>query len=146
MPGDAFTLFLIQNTQTGGSNLQLAPGAQADDGLFDVGVLRRMSRGALIKAFGQLKAEGARPRRSSFGTASSTRVERPSPCTKQPARRDAGRHVFHPAVDYYRFKQLALETPEPMVINIDGARRRGTCLGARQTVSLRRRDGGHDAR
>ena len=57
LTGD-YTLFLIQNTQTGGSNLLLAPGATADDGCMDVGVLRRMCRRSLIKAFGMLKSEG----------------------------------------------------------------------------------------
>ena len=57
LTGD-YTLFLIQNTQTGGSNLLLAPGATADDGMMDVGVLRRMCRRSLIKAFGMLKSEG----------------------------------------------------------------------------------------
>ena len=87
LTGD-YTLFLIQNTQTGGSNLLLAPGATADDGMMDVGVLRRMCRRSLIKAFGMLKSEG--------------------------------RHVFHPRVAYHRFKSLALATPEPMKINVDG--------------------------
>jgi diacylglycerol kinase (ATP) len=87
LTGD-YTLFLIQNTQTGGSNLLLAPGATADDGLMDIGVLRRMCRRSLIKAFGMLKSEG--------------------------------RHVFHPRVAYHRFKSLALETPVPMKINVDG--------------------------
>ena len=87
LTGD-YTLFLIQNTQTGGSNLLLAPGATADDGFMDVGVLRRMCRRSLIKAFGMLKSEG--------------------------------RHVFHPRVAYHRFKSLALETPVPMKINVDG--------------------------
>ena len=87
LAGD-YTLFLIQNTQTGGSNLLLAPGATADDGYMDIGVLRRMCRRSLIKAFGMLKSEG--------------------------------RHVFHPRVAYHRFKSLALETPEPMKINVDG--------------------------
>ena len=87
LTGD-YTLFLIQNTQTGGSNLLLAPGATADDGYMDIGVLRRMCRRSLIKAFGMLKSEG--------------------------------RHVFHPRVAYHRFKSLALETPEPMKINVDG--------------------------
>ena len=54
----------------------------------DVGVLRRMCRRNLIKAFGMLKSEG--------------------------------RHVFHPRVAYHRFKSLALATPAPMKINVDG--------------------------
>ena len=87
LTGD-YTLFLIQNTQTGGSNLLLAPGATADDGMMDVGVLRRMCRRSLIKAFGMLKSEG--------------------------------RHVFHPRVAYHRFSTLALTTPFPMKINVDG--------------------------
>jgi diacylglycerol kinase (ATP) len=87
LTGD-YTLFLIQNTQTGGSNLLLAPGATADDGLMDIGVLRRMCRRSLIKAFGMLKSEG--------------------------------RHVFHPRVAYHRFSTLALTTPVPMKINVDG--------------------------
>ena len=87
LAGD-YTLFLIQNTQTGGSNLLLAPGASADDGMMDVGVLRRMCRRNLIKAFGMLKSEG--------------------------------RHVFHPRVAYHRFSTLALTTPVPMKINVDG--------------------------
>jgi YegS/Rv2252/BmrU family lipid kinase len=87
LAGD-YTLFLIQNTQTGGSNLLLAPGATADDGHMDVGVLRRMCRRSLIKAFGMLKSEG--------------------------------RHVFHPRVAYHRFSTLALTTPQPMKINVDG--------------------------
>ena len=66
----------------------LAPGATADDGCMDVGVLRRMCRRSLIKAFGMLKSEG--------------------------------RHVFHPRVAYHRFSSLALTTPKPMKINVDG--------------------------
>ena len=31
-----------------------------------------------------------------------------------------GRHVFHPRVAYHRFKSLALATPAPMKINVDG--------------------------
>ena len=31
-----------------------------------------------------------------------------------------GRHVFHPRVDYHRFKSLAIETPLPTAINVDG--------------------------
>ena len=69
---DDFTLFLIQNSQTGGSLLPLAPGASLDDGIMDIGILKKMKRGQILKAFGQLKKEG--------------------------------RHVFHPMVDYYRFK------------------------------------------
>jgi len=57
MEGD-FTLLLIQNTQTGGAGLRLAPGASVDDGLMDVGILRRMTTGALVKAFGMVKQEG----------------------------------------------------------------------------------------
>ncbi len=53
-----FTLFLIQNTQTGGSGLPLAPGASIDDGIMDIGILNRMRRGAILKAFGLLKKEG----------------------------------------------------------------------------------------
>ncbi len=53
-----FTLFLIQNTQTGGSGLPLAPGASIDDGFMDIGILNRMRRGAILKAFGLLKKEG----------------------------------------------------------------------------------------
>ena len=55
---DAFTLFLVQNSQTGGSLLPLAPGASVDDGEMDIGVLKRMKRGQILKAFGMLKAEG----------------------------------------------------------------------------------------
>jgi len=55
---DDFTLFLIQNTQTGGSMLPLAPGAQLDDGRMDIGILRQMSRRQIFKAFGMLKKEG----------------------------------------------------------------------------------------
>lgn len=53
-----FTLFLIQNTQTGGAGLPLAPGASIDDGMMDIGILNRMRRGAILKAFGLLKKEG----------------------------------------------------------------------------------------
>lgn len=55
---DDFTLFLVQNSQTGGSMLPLAPGASMDDGLMDIGILKNMSRRAVLKAFGMLKAEG----------------------------------------------------------------------------------------
>ena len=85
---DDFTLFLIQNSQTGGSLLPLAPGASLDDGLMDIGILKKMRRGQILKAFGQLKKEG--------------------------------RHVFHPMVDYYRFKTLEISTPKPTAINVDG--------------------------
>lgn len=57
LEGD-FTLFLIQNTQTGGAGLRLAPGASVDDGRMDIGILRRMKTGSLIKAFGMLKQDG----------------------------------------------------------------------------------------
>lgn len=85
---DDYTLFLIQNSQTGGSMLPLAPGASLDDGLMDVGILKKMTRRDVLKAFGMLKKEG--------------------------------RHVFHPRVDYHRFKKLSIETPTPAAINIDG--------------------------
>lgn len=55
---DDFTLFLVQNSQTGGSLLPLAPGASLDDGEMDIGVLKRMKRSAVLKAFGMLKSEG----------------------------------------------------------------------------------------
>jgi diacylglycerol kinase (ATP) len=55
---DDFTLFLVQNSQTGGSLLPLAPGASLDDGEMDIGVLKRMKRTAVLKAFGMLKSEG----------------------------------------------------------------------------------------
>lgn len=85
---DAFTLFLIQNSQTGGSLLPLAPGASLDDGVMDIGLLKRMKRGQILKAFGMLKSEG--------------------------------RHVFHPMVDYHRFKSLTITTEMPTAINVDG--------------------------
>ena len=85
---DDFTLFLIQNSQTGGSLLPLAPGASLDDGMMDIGILKKMKRGQILKAFGQLKKEG--------------------------------RHVFHPMVDYHRFKTLEISTPKPTAINVDG--------------------------
>jgi len=85
---DDFTLFLIQNSQTGGSLLPLAPGASLDDGWMDIGILKKMKRGEILKAFGQLKKEG--------------------------------RHVFHPKVDYHRFKTLEISTPKPTAINVDG--------------------------
>jgi|MDSX01.1.fsa_nt_gb diacylglycerol kinase (ATP) len=85
---DDYTLFLIQNTQTGGAGLRLAPGASLDDGVMDLGILRRMTTSKLINAFGMLKQEG--------------------------------RHVFHPSVGSHRFKELAIDTPEPTAINIDG--------------------------
>ncbi len=53
-----FTLFLVQNSQTGGSLLPLAPGASLDDGRMDIGILKRMSRRSVLKAFGMLKSEG----------------------------------------------------------------------------------------
>ena len=68
--------------------LPLAPGASMDDGLMDIGILKKMSRRDVLKAFGMLKSEG--------------------------------RHVFHPRVDYHRFKQLSIHTDEPTAINIDG--------------------------
>lgn len=55
---DDFTLFLVQNSQTGGSKLPLAPGASMDDGQMDIGILKKMSRRDVLKAFGMLKAEG----------------------------------------------------------------------------------------
>ena len=55
---DDFTLFLIQNSQTGGSLLPLAPGASLDDGLMDIGILKKMTRRDILKAFGLLKKEG----------------------------------------------------------------------------------------
>jgi YegS/Rv2252/BmrU family lipid kinase len=85
---DDFTLFLIQNSQTGGSMLPLAPGASLDDGVMDIGILKKMKRGQILKAFGQLKKEG--------------------------------RHVFHPMVDYHRFRTLEISTPRPTAINVDG--------------------------
>lgn len=83
-----FTLFLVQNSQTGGSKLPLAPGASLDDGWMDIGILKKMTRRDVLKAFGMLKKEG--------------------------------RHVFHPRVDYHRFKSLGIETSTPTAINIDG--------------------------
>jgi YegS/Rv2252/BmrU family lipid kinase len=53
-----FTLFLIQNSQTGGSMLPLAPGASLDDGIMDIGILKKMTRREVFKAFSMLKAEG----------------------------------------------------------------------------------------
>lgn len=53
-----FTLFLVQNSQTGGSQLPLAPGASMDDGLMDIGILKKMTRRDVFKAFGMLKSEG----------------------------------------------------------------------------------------
>ena len=55
---DDFTLFLVQNSQTGGSMLPLAPGASLDDGLMDIGILKKMTRRDVLKAFGMLKSEG----------------------------------------------------------------------------------------
>ena len=55
---DDFTLFLVQNSQTGGSQLPLAPGASMDDGLMDIGILKKMTRRDVFKAFGMLKSEG----------------------------------------------------------------------------------------
>ena len=55
---DDFTLFLVQNSQTGGSRLPLAPGASLDDGLMDIGILKKMTRRDVLKAFGMLKSEG----------------------------------------------------------------------------------------
>ena len=54
---DDFTL-LVQNSQTGGSMLPLAPGASMDDGLMDIGILKKMTRRDVLKAFGMLKSEG----------------------------------------------------------------------------------------
>ena len=85
---DDFTLFLVQNSQTGGSLLPLAPGASMDDGQMDIGILKKMTRRDVLKAFGMLKSEG--------------------------------RHVYHPRVDYHRFKTLSIETEQPTAINIDG--------------------------
>ena len=87
MKGD-YTLFLIQNSQTGGSMLPLAPGASLDDGMMDIGILKKMTRRDVLKAFGMLKNEG--------------------------------RHVFHPRVDYHKFRTLSIETPAPAAINVDG--------------------------
>ena len=55
---DDYTLFLVQNSQTGGSLLPLAPGASLDDGLMDIGILKKMTRRDILKAFGMLKKEG----------------------------------------------------------------------------------------
>jgi len=55
---DNYTLFLIQNSQTGGSMLPLAPGASLDDGIMDIGILKKMTRRDVLKAFSMLKAEG----------------------------------------------------------------------------------------
>ena len=85
---DDFTLLLIQNSQTGGSQLPLAPGASLDDGWMDIGLLKSMTRRQVFKAFGMLKAEG--------------------------------RHVYHPRVDYHRFKTLSITTKEPTAVNVDG--------------------------
>lgn len=83
-----FTLLLIQNSQTGGSQLPLAPGASLDDGWMDIGILKSMTRRQVFKAFGMLKAEG--------------------------------RHVYHPRVDYHRFRTLSISTQEPTAVNVDG--------------------------
>lgn len=85
---DDFTLFLVQNSQTGGSLLPLAPGASMDDGQMDIGILKKMTRRDVLKAFGMLKSEG--------------------------------RHVYHPRVDYHRFRTLSIDTEQPTAINIDG--------------------------
>jgi diacylglycerol kinase (ATP) len=85
---DDYTLFLIQNSQTGGSMLPLAPGASLDDGMMDIGILKKMTRRDVLKAFGMLKSEG--------------------------------RHVFHPRVDYHKFRTLRIDTPAPAAINVDG--------------------------
>ena len=53
-----FTLFLVQNNQTGGSKLPLAPGASLDDGWMDIGILKKMTRRDVVKVFGMLKKEG----------------------------------------------------------------------------------------
>lgn len=76
-----FTLFLIQNTQTGGSGLPLAPGASIDDGLMDIGILDRMRRGAILKAFGLLKKEGRHVFHPSvvYHRFKSLRIETPEP-------------------------------------------------------------------
>ena len=55
---DDFTLLLIQNSQTGGSRLPLAPGASLDDSRMDIGILKSMSRRQVFRAFSMLKAEG----------------------------------------------------------------------------------------
>ncbi len=55
---DDYTLFLVQNSQTGGSLLPLAPGASLDDGIMDIGILKKMTRRDILKAFGLLKKEG----------------------------------------------------------------------------------------
>ena len=68
--------------------LPLAPGASLDDGMMDVGILKKMTRRDVLKAFGMLKNEG--------------------------------RHVFHPRVDYHKFRTLSIETPAPAAINVDG--------------------------
>ena len=36
----------------------LAPGASMDDGLMDIGILKKMTRRDVFKAFGMLKSEG----------------------------------------------------------------------------------------
>mmetsp|Transcript_10564 Transcript_10564/g.15547 ORF Transcript_10564/g.15547 Transcript_10564/m.15547 type:complete len:361 (-) Transcript_10564:976-2058(-) len=55
---DDYSMLLIQNNPTGGSELSLAPGASLDDGFMDCIMLKKMKRGELIKIFGQLKEDG----------------------------------------------------------------------------------------
>jgi diacylglycerol kinase (ATP) len=76
-----FTLFLVQNSQTGGAQLPLAPGASMDDGLMDIGILQKMSRRELIKVFGMLKKEGRHVfhPRVDYHRFSSLSIETPSP-------------------------------------------------------------------
>ena len=46
---DDYTLLLVQNNRTGGSGLPLAPGASVDDGVMDIGILRRMTRRGVLR-------------------------------------------------------------------------------------------------
>lgn len=55
---DDYTLLLVQNNRTGGSGLPLAPGASVDDGVMDIGILRRMTRRGVLRAFSLLKRDG----------------------------------------------------------------------------------------
>lgn len=80
MEGD-YTLFLIQNSQTGGSMLPLAPGASLDDGWMDIGILKKMTRRDVLKAFGMLKKEGRHVfhPRVDYHTFRTLTIETPSP-------------------------------------------------------------------
>ena len=99
---DDYTLFLIQNSQTGGSMLPLAPGASLDDGLMDIGILKKMTRRDVLKAFGMLKVRGdmCSIRESIITDSVTLSIETQNPYRNKCRRR---KYRFYP---HYRWKLL----------------------------------------